>query len=160
MILTSLGLDPKQPTSGAHYTLERVCPGAGVLPPAPCSSTELTPWTSGDVEESGPFALPPFNYEYPVKLTVVDTGYIAERYKVLIDGIETALTSDYTPSPSVYCGETAAKVGNCLGMGASQGSFIVPSGSHSVSIGTFKSSRSECHVFIFSDDRSTQRLSL
>ena len=142
-------LDPNSLYSSAQYSVERVCPGTPTPTQLSCSSTLLQPWEAINIPESTGFTVPPstFNYVFPVKITLVDAGYAAERYKVSVDGDMVGLTGEYNQKPSLHCGLTAADVDNCIAKGYSKGSFIVPAGEHTVTFGTFQSIRREYLLF-------------
>lgn len=65
--------------STVFYQVERRCPNQYIPPPPACSPDIQQGWTNVDVYEGRNFNLATFNYNFPVKLTVVDAGYKAEK---------------------------------------------------------------------------------
>ncbi|KAF8317646.1 hypothetical protein DL93DRAFT_516493 [Clavulina sp. PMI_390] len=67
------------------YQFERICAGTYVPPKPACSADVQTAWTAITVQEGKNYALPAFNYNYPVKLTLVDGGYLTEKVSYRLD---------------------------------------------------------------------------
>lgn len=75
-----------------------------------------------------------FNYGNPVKLSILDAGYRTEKYTVSIDGAAVGSTDAYSVSENVWCGDSANEYQNCVNNRMSKGEFVVPAGSHTVTV--------------------------
>lgn len=151
-----VGIDNVATYSTVFYQVERRCLNQYVPPPAACSQDVQQGWANVDVYEGRNYNLATFNYNFPVKLTVVDAGYRTEKvsvhlltfstyissastlilcvqqYYIIMDGVQIGQTHDYQSNWGIWCGITADQAQNCLNQAMSSGVFVIPAGSHSV----------------------------
>ncbi|KAF8342847.1 uncharacterized protein EI90DRAFT_3030423 [Cantharellus anzutake] len=118
--------------STIFYQLERQCT-ITIPPPPPCSQRPVQDVAVVDVYKNNPYNFS-FNFNFPTKLTVMDAGYRAEKYKISIDGVLVGDTDAYAINRLVWCGITPNTYQNCLNSQMSKGEFVVPAGVHTVTV--------------------------
>lgn len=62
------------------YSIERTCGGVSdEHSHSSCDAREVVPWTTIDVRHDTDYQLQGFDYDFPVKLTIVDAGFRSEK---------------------------------------------------------------------------------